>query len=53
MLGKPMGTLKRWRSEGRGPAYVKLEGSVLYRIADLERYIESNVHLTSVRAEEV
>lgn len=28
-------TLERWRSEGIGPVFVKLHGSVRYRIADI------------------
>lgn len=32
------GTLERWRSDGYGPAYLKLHGRVLYRQADIEAY---------------
>jgi len=49
MLAVPDGTLKRWRAEGRGPAWIKLEGSVRYAISDVKHYIESNRHLPSVR----
>lgn len=28
-------TLERWRSEGIGPVYLKLQGRVRYRIADI------------------
>jgi len=31
-------TLDRWRSEGKGPPYLKLRGRVLYRLADVEDY---------------
>ena len=32
------GVLANWRSQGRGPAYLKLEGSILYRLSDLEAW---------------
>jgi predicted site-specific integrase-resolvase len=28
-------TLDRWRAEGKGPAWLKLTGRVLYRMADV------------------
>lgn len=31
-------TLERWRNEGCGPAYVKLHGRVLYRLAEVESF---------------
>lgn len=31
-------TLERWRSEGIGPVFMKLQGKVLYRIEDIESY---------------
>jgi len=31
-------TLERWRSDGIGPIYLKLQGRVAYRIEDIERY---------------
>lgn len=31
-------TLERWRWLGQGPAYLKLGGSVAYRIEDVETY---------------
>ena len=49
ILATPEGTLKRWRAEGRGPSWIKLEGSIKYDLADVQRYIESNRHLPSVR----
>lgn len=29
-------TLERWRSEGLGPRFLKLQGRVLYRLVDIE-----------------
>ena len=33
-------TLKRWRLAGTGPAYYRLKGRVVYKGADLNRWIE-------------
>ncbi len=32
------GTLERWRSEGIGPIFLKLQGQVRYRIEDIEAF---------------
>ena len=37
----PYSTLAHWRSEGRGPAYVKFGRRVLYRGSVLNAWIES------------
>ena len=34
-------TLERWRSEGKGPPYLKLGGHVAYRLVDVEAYEEA------------
>ncbi len=31
-------TLERWRSEGIGPVFLKIQGRVLYRVEDIESY---------------
>lgn len=31
-------TLERWRSEGIGPVFLKLQGRVLYRLEDVEAF---------------
>ncbi len=31
-------TLQRWRWSGRGPAYLKLGGRVVYRLVDVEEW---------------
>ncbi|ONF43304.1 terminase [Marinobacter lutaoensis] len=31
-------TLERWRSEGIGPVFLKIQGRVLYRAEDIEAY---------------
>ena len=35
-------TLSTWRSRGLGPAYVKVGGRVLYRLADVEAFEAKN-----------
>ncbi len=31
-------SLERWRSEGIGPVFLKLQGRVLYRVEDVEAF---------------
>ena len=50
MLARPESTLRYWRSIGVGPAWVKLEGRVLYDEADLIEYIQRSRRTPSVRA---
>jgi predicted DNA-binding transcriptional regulator AlpA len=35
-------TLRKWRSEGRGPRYVKIGALVRYRPEDVEVWIQSH-----------
>jgi hypothetical protein len=35
-------TLSSWRSRNSGPAYIKIGGKVLYRVADVEAYEQTN-----------
>ena len=38
-------TLQNWRCKGRGPAYLKIGGHIMYRENDIERYeVEHHVH---------
>ena len=37
----PYSTLAHWRSEGRGPTYVKIGARVAYRGADLNTWLAS------------
>lgn len=38
------GTLTNWRSLGTGPKYTKAGGRVVYRKADLDRWLEKHAH---------
>ena len=40
-------TLERWRSEGLGPNYLKLQGRVFYRLVDVETYEEARLRSTT------
>ena len=43
-------SLERWRTEGIGPVFLKIQGRVLYRIIDVEAYeVDSLRKSTSVR----
>jgi hypothetical protein len=49
-LGLAPQTLCNKRSRGGGPPFVKLDGAVRYRLADLERWKADNTHVrTPVR----
>lgn len=41
VFGKPQ-TLAKWRSEGRGPAYIKMGSRVIYQGVDLLAYQDAN-----------
>lgn len=43
-------SLERWRSEGTGPAFIKLAGRVLYRLQDVEQFESDQRRLTGARA---
>ncbi len=48
-LGIPPSTLAQWRSQRRGPAYIKLENRLVrYRIAELEDYLARHAVETDV-----
>ena len=40
-------TLERWRWAGEGPAYMKIGGRVVYRIADIEAFERDVINATS------
>jgi predicted site-specific integrase-resolvase len=42
-------TLERWRTEGIGPIFLKLQGRVLYRLIDVEAYEESRLSISTTR----
>jgi DNA-binding transcriptional MerR regulator len=35
-------TLRRWRCRGLGPKYIRINGRILYRLRDLERFLDLN-----------
>ncbi len=48
--GIPAGTLRAWRCQGIGPKFYKPRGRALYDISDLDEFIQSGIHASSVRA---
>jgi predicted site-specific integrase-resolvase len=36
-------TLDRWRAEGKGPAWLKLNGRVRYRVPDVDAFEQSRL----------
>ncbi len=43
-------TLERWRSEGIGLMFLKLQGRVLYRLVDIEAYEASCLSMSTKSA---
>ena len=43
MTGIPVATLTTWRSRGGGPPFVKAGRCVLYRVADLQAWLDARV----------
>lgn len=39
-LGLHARTLDNWRSQGRGPRYIRVGRRIVYRISDLEAYLD-------------
>ncbi len=52
-------TLERWRTEGIGPKFLKLQGRVLYRLIDIEAYeasclsISTSLRVAAVPADQI
>jgi len=42
-LGVSVAALRRWRREGRGPAFVRIERCIGYRLCDLESFLSENL----------
>jgi len=34
-------TMRLWRSQGKGPRYIRLEGRVVYSVSDLRAWLEA------------
>jgi excisionase family DNA binding protein len=41
LIGSTVGTLRRWRHEGKNLRYYKVGSNVRYKIADLQHFLES------------
>lgn len=45
-LGVSSGTMRRWRLEGTGPAYIRVSRNlVLYRVEDLNAWLDAQVRV--------
>ncbi|WP_424931924.1 helix-turn-helix transcriptional regulator [Amaricoccus macauensis] len=42
-------TLERWRSEEKGPPYLKIGGRILYRIEDIEAFEARELRMTGAK----
>ena len=43
--GLKAGTLSNWRCQGRGPTFIKIGGSVRYKIADILAYEDDSARV--------
>jgi hypothetical protein len=43
-------TLERWRSEGIGPVFLKLQGQVRYRIEDIHAFEAESLRASTSKA---
>ena len=41
-IGLAVGTLDRWRTEGRSPDFVKIGGAVRYRLTVLDEFLDAH-----------
>ena len=54
LLGVRPGTIRKWRMNGKGPPYVRIEGTVRYRAEDIRAWLASAfVDTLSARAGEM
>ena len=42
-VGFKQPTMRKWRREGTGPAYLRIGRAVRYRIADLDRFLDESL----------
>lgn len=42
VIGVSVGLLRKWRLFGRGPRYSKIGGVILYRLKDLEEFVDDS-----------
>jgi predicted DNA-binding transcriptional regulator AlpA len=43
-LGLKVATLRAWRHQGRGPAFVRLGRAIRYLASDLDEFLNANRH---------
>jgi predicted DNA-binding transcriptional regulator AlpA len=41
-LGLGVQTLRNYRSHRKGPKYIKIGGRIVYRVADLEKFLDEH-----------
>jgi hypothetical protein len=44
-------TMYQWRSQGRGPRYMKLNGRIFYRESDLDSFVDSAVMVETLHSQ--
>lgn len=46
-LRRPVGTLRQWRAKGKGPRSFRVGGRLMYRSADVEEWLRTQVEGSS------
>ena len=46
-------SLERWRSQGKGPVFVRLPGRVLYRLEDVEAFEQESLRASTSQPAQV
>jgi excisionase family DNA binding protein len=47
-LGLKVATLRAWRNQGRGPAYLRLGRAIRYLTTDIDEFLQSNRQVPNV-----
>ena len=43
-LGLKVATLRAWRHQGKGPAFLRLGRAIRYLLSDLDEFVQANRH---------
>ena len=50
-LGLKVATLRAWRHQGRGPAFVRLGRAIRYLTTDIDAFLDANRHSSTANRE--
>lgn len=47
ILRRSVSSMNKWRGDGRGPRYVRVGGSIRYRLSDIRAFIAANIRTST------